>query len=260
MEGIISEHSPGKQLALLKSLLSYEPYNSIISYTNLFTRSNQISAKINYNSQVLLFARGLMTELDLERLNLNEVDEEELEIRRNRKLIYTFDSREIGRTLMFDERESTFLIDYEKTSITMNSITAIDFNYYFDLDGFGTVTYFDDGKLREIRDINGGEFIYFADINLVSFKSNGETVEMWGKELVSSDDDISYKVDLPGDKEGIMFLNFHPDGALKMYRLMIDSKKQCLYYQSDIHGNIIFTSYRNDEFHGYYYDSKAEER
>lgn len=261
MEVIISEHSRNKRFALLKSLLPYESFRGIITYNNLIHLNyDQIKTMIKYNPQVFIFTLGA----SVDDFDFTQNTDEEIEILRNKKFIYIFDSKkEIRRAFHVDKTENAFTFNYEKTRITMSSITPTIFSYNFnalDLNFITLIYFYNDGKVKEIRDVNGSDFIYYADIGFVTFRSDGEVIEDDSKGLAHPDDDISYTVDLPNGNEGIMFLNFHPDGTLKTYQLVINSKRQGLYYQSDEYGNITFTSYRNDQLHGYYYDSLTDKQ
>lgn len=55
-----------------------------------------------------------------------------------------------------------------------------------------------------------------------------------------------------------IFLNFHSNKKLKEYGMMIDKKKQGIFYKCDESGNFEISNYNNDEPHGFYFDSLTE--
>lgn len=251
MEVVISEHllnEAAKEFLLLKHLYSFKNDSKYI-----FTFNEDNIIKLKYKSQIFEFHKNSEYDED------NDEDFNEMSIQ-------TYDSGSSGRSLYNGYcGDNEFRFVYENFVITIkyqtdiynNKIYTYNFNEHNKLLE-ESITFTKEGGIFSIIGVN---FKYYSSVGLVIFKMNGEEIIRNVRTFIKQDaKNFYYNIDLKNGKIGNLHLNFHPDGSLERYGMVIDSERQGFYYSSDTKGNFRISSYRNDKLHGYYFDSRSEQQ
>lgn len=244
MERIISEHLRNK---VIKSYLLLSPYlafklvkNEIIHGDKRYAinhSSLKITIEINYNSQRFLF--------------LDKSKWHQFKKLKNKLTISTpdFNSRSV-----FNSR--FFKLFYKNIEVEVGYYQNELFSYYVENGKMmNNILLTKGGKMKQLSSNN---FHYIAGVNKIFFRGNrsGETINI--ADLIKQN---RREYEIKNDDELLTVLfNFHPDESLKKYGLLINSKREGFFYDSDELGNFEISCYFNDKLHGYYFNNRTKEQ
>lgn len=237
MEKIISEHL---QDEVVKNHLLLSPYLSLrfiegeVAYAGRVYINNNLSIiGINYNSQRFLFLDKANL-YNPYKLNKLMVMSSNFNLHSELADYFIYKYRGLQVELKYQEKEELF-------SYYIGDINLQDF-----------IIFTKDGKIKQL----GVKKFYYNVVNkVVRIKDNNRYITDLIEQNIQEYEIIRYD----GKKLTLLF-SFYPDGSLKKYGTLLNSKRDGLFYDSDESGKFEISYYFDGKPHGFYFSSFTQEQ